>query len=90
MHYRQFPIVQLIIGATHQAKKSYFIVIASQQKFVMLNSDMNSANKAIYYNILWKLFNFKFVFYRVMSCSLDNYSTSTKLTDTLVNKIHTG
>ena len=35
--------------AYKQAKKSCFIIITSQQKFVMLNSDMNSANKAIHY-----------------------------------------
>jgi len=31
------------------AKKSCFIIITSQQKFVVRNSDMNSANKAIHY-----------------------------------------
>ena len=35
--------------AYKQAKKSCFIIITSQQKFVTLNSDMNSANKAIHY-----------------------------------------
>jgi len=36
--------------AYKQAKKSCFIIITSQQKlFVTLNSDMNSANKAVHY-----------------------------------------
>ena len=35
--------------ASKQAKKSCSIIITSQQIFVTLNSDMNSANKAIHH-----------------------------------------
>ena len=55
-----------------RAKKSCFIIITSQQKFVTLNSDMNSANTRQY--TMWKLLMYKFV---LMSLVLPRYNDMT-------------
>jgi len=45
-----------------QRSTSCFIIIASQQNLVMLNSHMNSANKAIYYAEVINMYSFHELF----------------------------
>ena len=60
--------------AYKQAKKFCFIIITSQQKFVTLNSDMNSANTRQY--TMWKLLKYKVV---LMSIVLPRYNDITNI-----------